>query len=130
MENPLTRLIRGGRKLNPDGQKSDRLTPDGLRITEFPAPVTQLLRLYSFRGTYAQLYASQPNVNAVVDDLSREAAELALKMYMKDPRGPLFADARIEVDHPMMELLDEPEPGLPPFRFWKHTFADIAIYDI
>lgn len=131
MENPLTRIIRGGRKAAAaDGQKSDRLTPDGLRITEFPPPVVQLLRLYGLSGSYAHLYAAQPNVRTVVSDLAVEGAELMLKMYLKDPRGALLADARIDVDHPMMDLLAEPEPGMPPFRFQRALFSDIGIYDI
>ena len=122
MRNPLSRVFRG--------RKSANLTPDGLPITEFPAPVVQLLRLYgAMGGTYAQLYASQPNVRTVIDDLAREAAELSLKMYLKDPRGGELPDARLEVDHPMMDLLSDPMPGLALYRFWFSLFADIAIYD-
>lgn len=76
------------------------------------------------------MYATQPNVRTIVDDLAREAAELSLKMYMKDPRGPLLSDVRLEVDHPMMELLAEPQPGLSPYRLWHAVFADKAIFDI
>lgn len=123
MDNPIARIIRGGRK-------SARLTPDGLPITEFPAPVVRLLRLYGLAGSYQHMYATQPNVRTIVDDLSREAAELSLKMYMKDSRGPLLSDVRVEVSHPLIELLSEPQPGMSPYRLWKAVFADKAIFDI
>jgi HK97 family phage portal protein len=127
MANPFKTIARG---LGwPERAKSSRLTPDGLPITEFPAPVTQLLRLYGLAGTHSAIYGSQPNVRTVVDDIAREAAVLSMKMYMKDPRGPYLPGGRHEVSHPMMDLLDEPAPGLSLYRFWFALFADIGIYD-
>lgn len=127
MRNPLSRVFKGRRR----GQKADSLTPDGLRVTEFPAPVATLLRLYGVGGSYAQIYARQPNVRTVIDDIAREGAELTLKMFEKDPRGDDLPSARLEIpDHPAMELLSEPTPGQSTYRFWFSLFADIGIYDL
>jgi HK97 family phage portal protein len=90
-----------------------------------------MLRLYGIGGSFAQIYASQPNVRTVVDTIAREAAELTLKMYEKVPRSGILPDGRVDIgDHPMMQLLEEPTPGESTYDFYYALFADISIYDL
>ena len=142
MRNPLGRIFRGRGASTIDEaphqplprqsrrERKARLSPDGLPITEFSAPITRLLRLYGIGGSFAQIYASQPNVRTVVDSIAREAAELNLKMYEKVPRSAVLPDGRLEIDHRMMDLLDEPVPGESTYDFWFALFADICIHDL
>lgn len=89
-----------------------------------------MLRLYGVGGSYAQIYATQPNVRTAVDTVARESAVLSLKMYEKVPRSDVLPDGIIELDHPMMELFAEPSPGVSVYNFWFALFADIEIYDV
>lgn len=135
MRNPFKRRSRRvGSEEAPEAQTPSKtqakaLSPDGLRIVEFPNAYTQAVRLYNVGGNYAAIYASQPNVRTAIEIVAREAAVLSLKMYFKDDRGKDKPTARIEIDHPMMDLLNEPVPGESLYRFWFHLFADIEIYD-
>lgn len=131
MSNPLSRVFRGRAARKQDAAAKASIAPDGLTVTEFPSRITSLLRLYGVSGSYGAIYATQPNVRIVVDTIAREGAELNLKMYQRDERGDSLPSGRILImDHPMMELLDEPTPGESTYRFWYSLFADISIYDI
>lgn len=112
------------------GQKSDRLTPDGLRITELAQPVQRLLRLYGFGGSYGNIFRAQPNVRAAVDLLASQAAELKPKHYEKVPRSGALPSERLELDSDLMVVLGEPTPGQSTYRFWYGTYADIEVFDI
>lgn len=128
MANPLTRIFK--RREPTRGRKSDRLTPDGLPITEFPPAVTRVLRLYGAGGSYAHIYATQPNVRSVVDKIAREAADLQLKLYMTNPSAPGDPLTALEIhDHRLIDLLDEPTPGESTWWFWFATFADMLVND-
>jgi len=127
----LSRLMSPETETQGVSESTKTLTPDGLRLTEFPSSFTKYLRLYGLSGTYAQLYASQPNIRTAVDGIARECAELNLKMYERLPHPPGQPSDRIEVDdHGMIELLREPVPGESVYRFWYDLFADIEIYDL
>jgi HK97 family phage portal protein len=131
----LSRISRRFRRKRPTTtpvtQTKARLTSEGLQIAEFSGPVTQMLRLFGFGGTYAAIYGRQQHVRTVVDGIARECAELKLKMYEKVPRSPLLPSDRIEIpDHAMAQLLAESAPGMSEFRFWFQLFADIEIYDV
>src|SRR5262245_11618916 len=122
MRNPFKRRVTP--QAQPEGQKIHTADSTGARIVHFNSPIQGLLRLYGTSGSYALLYAGQPNVRTAVQTVAREAAELTLKMYYKDDRGKDKPKARIEVDHPMIELLQRPTPGQSSYRFWQSTFAD------
>jgi len=119
--------------MKPESAKQS-LSPDGLRVVEFSAPITSMLRVYGVSSNYAAIYASQANVRTAVQTVAREAASLTCKTYFKDSRNGDKPSSRVEVDdEPVAQLLTDPGGGVypqAPYTFWFSIFADIEIYDI
>jgi len=106
-------------------------TPDGLPAVEFPPSFTALLNLYGLRGTYGQIFRTQPNVRAVVEFLAREAADLKIKVYEKVPTSPGLPDGRLELpDHDLSRVLAHPSPGVTRYQLWEDTTSDFVIYNV
>lgn len=77
-------------------------------------------------GSYGYLYRRQPAVRTVVDFLARNIAQLNLKIYLR-----LDNADRMEVDdHPLAQLLRNPNPTTSTSDFIRDTVADKAIYDV
>ena len=130
MKNPFRGMFRRA-PAEPDQAKAHETDGAGLRVTHFPADYQRLLHFYGVGGTHAAVYGSQPNIRTAVQTVSREAASLNIKTYMKDPRPGNKPGSRKEVaDEAVAQLLDEPTPGKSVYGFWFETFADIEVYDI
>jgi HK97 family phage portal protein len=106
-------------------------SPDGLSVVTLPGDYLSAVNLYGLRGSYGQIYRSQPNVRSVVDFLAAEVASVNAKLYEKVPAGPFLPSGRLELkDHKMQRLLDEPGPRVTRSRHWFATVADICVYDV
>lgn len=74
---------------------------------------------------YGSMYRYQPAVRTVVDFLSRNIAQLNLKVYLRMDHSD-----RLELDdHPLATLLRAPNPMTSRFAFMRDTVADKAIHD-
>ena len=73
----------------------------------------------------AKVYATQPNVRAVVDFLARNVAQLGLHSFVKDEDGGR------ERDHatPIAQLLEDPSPAQSPFELVRSIVADLVLFD-
>lgn len=113
-------------------KRGQKLTsPDGLPVVNFPPTWLGTVNLSGLRGSYGYIYRTQPNVRAVVDFLASEAASVKLKLYEKVPSSPELPDGRLEdPEHPMMLVLNHPNPSTTRTRLWFHTVADFHVYDI
>ncbi len=78
-----------------------------------------------FGASYGQLYKRNSALRAVVDFLSRNIAQCAIRAFRTDENGV----ARPAPDHPVQALLDNPQPGVPRSRFMRQLVGDKAIYD-
>jgi HK97 family phage portal protein len=75
--------------------------------------------------SYGSLYRKQPAVRTVVDFLARNVAQLNPKIYMRVSD----TDRQEWGDHPLAELLRNPNPTTTRYAFIRDTTADIGIYD-
>lgn len=80
----------------------------------------------AFGASYGKLYRSQSALRAVVDFLSRNIAQCAIKVSFTDDEGV----RRPAPEHPVQTLLDHPQAGVPRARFMRQLVADKAIYDV
>jgi phage portal protein BeeE len=79
----------------------------------------------TFGASYGKLYRSQSALRAVVDFLSRNVAQCAIRVF-RDTDGVSLPDPQ----HPVQGLLDHPQKGVPRSRFMRQLVADKAIYDV
>jgi phage portal protein BeeE len=80
----------------------------------------------TFGASYGKLYRSQSALRAVVDFLSRNIAQCAIRVFHRDTDGVSLPDG----EHPVQGLLDHPQKGVPRSRFMRQLVADKAIYDV
>jgi HK97 family phage portal protein len=74
--------------------------------------------------SYATLYRSEPSVRICVDFLARNLAQLSLHLYRRLPD-----DSRIRIrDHPIITLLDAPNPSLTRFSLVEQLVVDLGIF--
>lgn len=75
-------------------------------------------------GTYGELYKCQTWVYVLVSKRARSLARLPLKIYVRDdlnrPEAPKT--------NPYRALLNNPNPAVPPFRFWEWTSSTYDVY--
>lgn len=90
------------------------------------SPDGQLSFFQLFGQSYSKLYKSQSSLRAVVDFLSRNIAECKINLFHRDAEGVALR----EDDHPVQQLLDHPQKGVPRSRFMRQIVADRAIYDV
>jgi HK97 family phage portal protein len=79
----------------------------------------------SLAETYAQIWKNQPAVRTVVGFLSRNIAQLGLHVYKRVSD----VDRERVLDHPLAELLNQPNPKTTRYRFVEALVSDLAIYD-
>lgn len=72
-----------------------------------------------------EMWKSQPSVRKVVDFIARAVASTPLKVY----RRVSDTDRQRLVDHPVARILNQPAPGMVPFRFWHSVIVDWLMYD-
>lgn len=112
-------------------EQGRKLSPEGLPVVNWPPTWLATVNLAGLRGSYGYIYRTQPNVRAVVDFLASEAASVKLKFYEKVPSSPELPDGRLEQpEHPMMVVLNHPNPNTTRTRLWFHTVADLHVYDV
>lgn len=116
---------------NRKKQQGQKLTsPDGLPVVTLPPSYTNIIRLYGLRGSYGQIYRTQPNVRTVVDFLARQVASIELRIYERVGQlGKPDVDVPV-TEHPMLDLLAHPAPGVTNTRLWESTVLDKCIYDV
>lgn len=108
----------GRRDVAPQGAKSVT------GVVEFSPRLVQAVRLGTV-GNYGAIYRSQPAVRTVVDFLSNNIAQIALKTYQR-----VSPTDRPELnDHPLTRLLGHPNPQTTRFRMMRDTVRDLALYD-
>jgi len=116
---------------NPFRRRQKTISPDGLRVVEYPVSWQAMLGISGLGGSYAGMYRRQPSIRSVVDLVASQCAELTPKTYEKVPRSPILPSGRLEIgDHPMAELLADPRPGQDAYGFYFATFADIEVFDV
>ena len=72
----------------------------------------------------AELYRTQPNLQAVIGRISRDIAQLPLKVYRR--RG----DDRVrDRDSTLARLLDRPNPDMTGFELIRTLVSDLKLYD-
>ncbi len=74
--------------------------------------------------TYAQIYATQPNVRTVVDFLSRNIAELTPHAF----RRISDTDRQRLAGHPLERTLKRPNPRMTGYRLFEETMGDLGVY--
>jgi HK97 family phage portal protein len=74
---------------------------------------------------YFEIWRTQPSVRRTVSFLARNIAQLGLHMFER--RGD--ADRRRLTDHPLAELLTQPNKDTTRYRFLNALVHDFAIYD-
>lgn len=80
----------------------------------------------TFGASYGKLYRTQSALRAVIDFLSRNVAQCRIRLFEKDAEGTSLPAE----DHPVQNLLDHPQAGVPRSRFMRQLVADKAIYDV
>lgn len=101
--------------------------PDGAKGVTFADEFQGTISTWGWPGAYAYglMYRRQPAVRTVVDFLSRNIAQLSLKVYLRTDHSD-----RLELDdHPLAQLLRAPNPTTSRFAFMRDTVADKAIHD-
>jgi HK97 family phage portal protein len=75
-------------------------------------------------GSYGLLYRTQPAVRICVDFLARNIAQLGLHLYRRLPD-----DSRERVrDHPIVRLLEAPNPGTTRYTLVEQLVVDLSVY--
>lgn len=75
--------------------------------------------------SYGAMYRKQPAVRTVVDFMARNIAQLNPKIYQRIDND----DRREWNEHPLAQLLRNPNPSTTRFAHLRDTVSDIAIYD-
>ncbi len=101
----------------------DALTHGG-SITYTPDGTVSFLSL--FGQSYGKLYRSQSAFRSVVDFLSRNIGSIHIKMSQELSDG----SRKPTPEHPLMEVLEHPSPGVSYSRLMRQIVADKAIYDV
>ncbi len=71
------------------------------------------------------VWRTQPNVRKVVDFIARNVASIPLHVHER-----VSDTNRVRVtDHPLADLLGEPQAQTTPFRFWRGIVADGLLFD-
>lgn len=76
-------------------------------------------------AAYAEIWRAQPQVRTVVSFLARNISQLGLHLY----RRVSDLDRERVTDHPLAEILAQPNPYTTPYRFMESIVSDMAIYD-
>lgn len=84
------------------------------------------VQLYESTISYAQIYASQPNVRTCVDFLARNVAQLGIHVY----RRVTDTDRVRLPDHDISNWLEHPtpNPALTRYRLIENLVGDLGIY--
>lgn len=93
--------------------------------TSTPDSVAGYPSLWGWSDSYSALYRSQPSVRTVVDFIATNFAQLNPKVYQRLEDN----DRRDWFDHPVAELLRNPNPTVSRYNFYRATQADLCIYD-
>lgn len=96
-------------------------------INKSPAPaIPWAVRLADdYYADYAAIWKHQPAVRTVVSFLARNIASLGLHAF----RRISTTDRERLVDHPLVDLLDEPNPFHTRFRMMRSLVHDMGIFD-
>lgn len=78
------------------------------------------------RQSFGWIYVHQPNIHTVVSFLARNIAQLKLKTYQRVSD----TDRKELSDHPMAQLIQNPNPYTTGYRLMYGIVADRAIYDM
>lgn len=73
----------------------------------------------------SELWRTQPNVAKVIDFIARNVASIPLHVYERVGDN----DRRRVTTGPLADLVAQPAPRQPPFRFWRDVIADSLLYD-
>lgn len=75
--------------------------------------------------TYAQIWRKQPEVRTVVDFLARNISQLSLHTFRRLGE----TDRERLRDHPLAQLLANPNPETTPYRLMRSLVSDRGIFD-
>lgn len=78
-----------------------------------------------YSATYAKIWRCHGSVRTVVDFLGRNIASLGLHMFERVDD----ADRRRVTDHPLIRMLDEPNPWTTHYTFFDALVRDLGIYE-
>lgn len=78
-----------------------------------------------YSATYAKIWKCHGSVRTVVDFLGRNIASLGLHMFERVDD----ADRRRVTDHPLVRMLEEPNPWTTHYSFFDSLVRDLAIYE-
>lgn len=74
---------------------------------------------------YAAIWRTQPQIRTVVSFLARNIAQLGLHVY----RRVSDVDRERLTEHPLAELLSQPNPTTTRYRWVEALISDLALYD-
>jgi HK97 family phage portal protein len=92
--------------------------------SEPPAQAAYDTRSYEYQPpmlTYGQMYRDQAHVHLAVNMVSQPAACGEPQVVLKGSNSPI-------IDHPFIELLENPNPTKSQFEFLEDTFSDFQIF--
>lgn len=78
-----------------------------------------------YSATYAKIWRCHGSVRTVVDFLGRNIASLGLHMFERVDDS----DRRRVTDHPLIVMLDQPNPWTTHYTFFDSLVRDLAIYE-
>lgn len=78
-----------------------------------------------YTATYAKIWRCHGSVRTVVDFLGRNIASLGLHLFERVDD----ADRRRVTDHPLIRMLDEPNPWTTHYTFFDSMVRDLGIYE-
>lgn len=78
-----------------------------------------------YSATYAQIWKRHGSVRTVVDFLGRNIASLGLHLFERVDDS----DRRRVTDHPLILMLDNPNPWTTHYTFFDALIRDLAIYE-
>jgi HK97 family phage portal protein len=94
-----------------------------ITASSWGAPATDV-GLYGHARSYAELYATQPNVRTCVDFLSRNVAQIGVHAF----RRVSDTDRVRLADHEVIRWLTRPNPATTRYRLIESLMGDLGIY--
>lgn len=108
-----------------------RFDSGGRPIIEFSPDMRTMLRLDGVRSDLADIYRRQAAVRLCVDFLADNIAHCKLKVYHRETgvHGTMHEERReASLDHSLVKLLANPQPGVSGYDFIRDTVADLSIF--
>ncbi|MEH0431274.1 phage portal protein [Streptomyces stelliscabiei] len=88
-------------------------------------PTYAAMSLRAAPWEYEAIWRTQPQVRTVISFLARNIAQLGIHTFERVSE----TDRKRLRDHPMVQLLEQPLPGMTTYRFIERLVSDYALYD-